>query len=243
MPDETKRHLWLGSIFALLVVSLVALFFWIWSHRTRSELRMIAQIQSGSDPATAFAVSPDGGLLARGAEHMIQVFNTSGSSLKWSIPTPSAVRALAFSPDGRMLAVGGRSSMVTLWRPEDGSDLTPLPDHQDNSDYPGDVLCLRFSHDGAWLAAGMRNGALKLWNLESHHHWSLAKGEEDGKDLLAVEFSQDNRWLVSGGQGEAVVLWDVMKIVRDEQEEASQLLRRVGSGTVTSVAVSDDGNL
>jgi WD40 repeat protein len=243
VEEKSQTKPWLVGIFVLLLIFSAILFFWVRLSGTTNELRAIAQIQPDSDPITAFAVSQDGGALARGAEHMIQVFRMSTNSLRWSTQTPNAVRALAFSPDGRMLAVGGRSSIVMLWKPENGSDLTPLPDNQDDSDYPGDVLCLRFSYDGSWLAAGMRNGAIKLWKLDSNDIWNLAKGEEKGKDVLAIDFSENNRWLVSGGQADAVVLWDLMKIVDDEQEEAPQYFQRIGSGTVTSVAVSNDGSL
>lgn len=226
----------------LLVVLLFALFR---STTTKSEFRTIVQIEPTSEPepATAFAVSQDGGALARSSEHLIEVFRPSGS-LKWSITTPIAVRALAFSPDGRTLAVGGRNSTVMLWKPESDSELMPLPDNQDDSDYPGDVLGLCFSYDGTLLAAGMRNGAIKLWEL-NHKVWSLARGTEKGKDVLAVEFSGNNRWLVSGGKDDAVILWDIMKVMRNEQEEAPQSFQRVGAGTgtVTSVAVSGDGSL
>jgi len=62
------------------------------------------------------------------------------------------VFALAFSPDGSLLAAGGRASEVTLYRVADGSRVAGL------KGFTGSVHCLAFHPKGDRLAAGASTG-------------------------------------------------------------------------------------
>lgn len=69
-----------------------------------------------------------------------------------------AVRALAWSPDGRFLATGGDDSKLTIWYPT--RDQVPLLQLQ--LDTP--VLALAWSPDGKMLATASGN-AVRVWGL------------------------------------------------------------------------------
>jgi WD40 repeat protein len=72
------------------------------------------------------------------------------------------VRALAFSPDGRLLASGGQDQTVRFWRLAD-SGVTPGPVYQ----WPiGAVHALTFSPDGMTAAAAGESGSLLIWDVE-----------------------------------------------------------------------------
>ena len=64
---------------------------------------------------------------------------------------------LAYSPDGRSLAVAGKTRTIRLWDPVTGQELLTLEGHK------AQVNGLAFSPDGSILASCSHDGAVRLW--------------------------------------------------------------------------------
>src|SRR5262245_56870438 len=93
------------------------------------------------------------------------------ASLRADLPDPiktfkhdAPVDVLAFSPDGKILAVGSRDSTISLWKL--GSDKEP----RRLTVRVGRFLHLAFSPDGKFLASSGGDGRVRLW--------AVATGEE-----------------------------------------------------------------
>ena len=69
------------------------------------------------------------------------------------------VNAVAFSPDGEIIASGSSDSTIRLWNPHNGMHLKTLEGHKEN------VNSIAFSPDGRTLASGSEDGTILLWNL------------------------------------------------------------------------------
>lgn len=117
------------------------------------------------------------------------------------------ITALAFSPDGRWLASGGRDNITILW--DLGSEDprmsgTILEGHENIID------AVAISPDGHWLATGDRNGIVLLWDLTSAtvESSSISLGGHQG-DITALAFSSDSRQLASGSTDTSVRMWDL----------------------------------
>ncbi len=67
--------------------------------------------------------------------------------------------ALAFSPDGRILATAGGNGLIRLWDPDTGDQRIALTGHA------GEVLCLAFAPDGRTLASAGEDQVIRLWDI------------------------------------------------------------------------------
>ncbi|MCB2214276.1 WD40 repeat domain-containing protein [bacterium] len=106
--------------------------------------------------------SPQGNLLATtGYEQRLKIWSPKDWTVLHEIPLENqGVQSLAFSPDGRTLAVAS-DHRVTLVDPDSGvvDQKVNLP--------PKGVYCLAFSPDGNWLACGAADKRIRVWALNA----------------------------------------------------------------------------
>jgi WD40 repeat protein len=69
----------------------------------------------------------------------------------------AGIEAIAWSPDGRLLASSGADHVVRLWDPTTGKPMAALKGHARG------VEALVWSPDGALLASGSDDGTVRLW--------------------------------------------------------------------------------
>lgn len=113
-----------------------------------------------------------------------------------------AVRAVAFAPDGDILASGGDDGFVRLWQVRDGKQRLALPGHQ------GRVSQLAFAPDGKTLAAGDGAGIVHLWDAATGRELErLSLLPEYHQPIVALAYSPAGTRLVAGSEV-GLAWWD-----------------------------------
>uniref|UniRef100_A0A093VDK5 Meiotic recombination protein rec14 n=1 Tax=Talaromyces marneffei PM1 TaxID=1077442 RepID=A0A093VDK5_TALMA len=100
-------------------------------------------------------MSNDGKYIASGHQNgSIYMFsNETGRLIK-------PVRAVAFSPGGKLLAAAGDSKVIVLYDTESGEQVTQLTGHS------AWILSLDWSHTGEYLLSASFDGKVKVWSVE-----------------------------------------------------------------------------
>jgi WD40 repeat protein len=96
------------------------------------------------------------------------------------------VRAISFSPDGKILASASADNTIKLWNISNGILLKSLTGHTNS------IWSVSFSPDGKIIASTASDGTIKLWNLNGNLIKTL-KGHNP--ILLDVHFSFDGKSL------------------------------------------------
>ena len=194
----------------------------IWDLRT-GKLHLDTSIPY---PGAGLAFSPDSRWLATGSCPAKEAFlfpscvggrgEVSPTILLWDVVQGKKIRewgehqggvsALAFSPNGRWLASGDATGVVTIWRMPDWrlQSTFKLPAYHPL--FPSSrnmVLALAFSPDGRWLAAGGW-GALILWDMGSQNLRHVVPTGIVG--VSAIQFLPDGRRFVYGRTDGVLIL-------------------------------------
>ena len=121
------------------------------------------------------------------------------------VATQSALRSVAYSPDGRYLAAGTAEGSVRIWDVDtDGSGLArgtaTLLGHG------AGVYALAFSPDGGLLASGSLDKTIRIWDFRQPDEEPITLQEHNGR-VWTVAFSPDGETLASAGTDKVIRLW------------------------------------
>ncbi|MGF1494130.1 MAG: NB-ARC domain-containing protein [Microcoleaceae cyanobacterium] len=185
----------------------------LWDVQTGQCLRSWTAYEPGGVLTLAF--SSNGQLLASGGEDTVVKLWTlhpdkMGTNRNLPLSDPEVcllegnegwVWAVAFSPNGKVLASGGEDNLIRLWNPETAECFQCLQGHKSW------IRSLAFTPDGKTLISGSADNTVKFWDVETatcvetldqHNNW-----------VTSVAVSPDGHQFASGSADETVRLWDL----------------------------------
>lgn len=156
------------------------------------------------------AFSPDGHWLASGSGDgsvmVLDLAGAEGGDATTGIGKPiyqfdigDDIHGVAFSPDGKLLAVGSYDQTVTLWNMATGQKVRTM---NGNASY---VHAVAFSPNGRWLISATHDNAVQVWEVSTGR---LVRTLAAHKGIVfSVTFSPNGRYFASAGDDDTIKLW------------------------------------
>jgi WD40 repeat protein len=138
---------------------------------------------------------------------------------QYTLTVEAGVRALAFSPDGALLAIGDAQGQIQLVRVDDGTPMHTL-------EAKAPAIWLAFSPDGALLGAKSHDGQIQLWHIGEQR----LRAQIDDTPVPEMPWQEPRvhaPFLVTADQ-EWLIAWD---------QESVRIYRLSDGGLVKRIAV------
>jgi len=168
-----------------------------------------SSLEGHGDVVRGIAFSPDGTHLASAAEASagpedgnvrVWAFKEGREVLRLKDAHLSGAYAVAYSPDGKLLASCGKDAKVMLWNMANGREVRVFAGHV------GEVYGVAYSHDGKLLASAGQDKTIRLWDAASGRALRVLHGHTE--PALCVAFSPDDQRLATGDAGVTMKVWD-----------------------------------
>jgi WD40 repeat protein len=183
------------------------------------DTRQVCQSFYHRGPVLDLAWHPDGQILAAACQ--------SGEIYLWDLEHAKtrrilgkhdgAVRRLAFTHQGDLLASAGSDQTVRLWIPFTGREMTlQLVSGEELEN-------LVFSSNDTQLGVRRVGEELRLWAVDPAREYRVLLGHSaPAEQIQTVDFSRNNQWLAAASD-DGIVIWDPDsgKKLRNLSEEAS----------------------
>ncbi len=182
-----------------------------------------AKGRRGKQPSGGIGFSPNGATLAAGFDSHVRLLALPELGTRLALRGHrNAVRSIAFSPDGVLLASGSRDGEIRIWEAGTGQFLREMKGHHDGPE------ALAFTPDSTRLASGFTDGTIRLWDVENGEDLLHLRGHSAA--IHALAFSRDGKRLASGSNDGFLRFWGtepdhVRRRARDQRRRLREEVR------------------
>ena len=129
----------------------------------------------------------------------------SGKKIPEFIASPAGIQRIAFSPDGKRIAVAAGDG-INVWDTVTGNQLLSYSGHGTGVRSSG----IAFSPDGKWIATSGNDATIKVWDSETGAEIFTLVGHTG--PTFGVAFSPDGQYLASSSVDRTVKIWKLPKV-------------------------------
>jgi WD40 repeat protein len=182
----------------------------LWEPDSAKTLRRFTY-DAGGGSVRCVALSGNGKTLAASVDsnnHTVFLWDVATGKRLHDFPGHQGrVSAVAFSPDGKVLATGageknsGPSNTIHLWDPVTGKPLRELGKGL------GLVYSVAYAPDGRSLAASNEDGTIRILDPNTGAELRRLAGHQGL--VMSIAFSADGKTLASRGYDRTIRIWDV----------------------------------
>jgi WD40 repeat protein len=207
------------------------------SNTDSEDMPSILTIDDGEHNAIVqgLTFTPDGKyLISAGNDKVVRIWNVSTAQTvrtlrgQISFGQDGEIYALALSPDGKWLAIGGLLSgtseekmAIRLYDFESGEIVNLLKGHTNI------IQSLAFSANGNFLISGSADQTAIIWNLETKEKLQTLSGHTG--NITAVAFTSDSKRVVTASSDQTMRFWQVddgelLKILKGHEEQITAVV-------------------
>ena len=176
---------------------------------------------------------------ARTQSSVIRLWNSRTGKPAGRFETSRGVTALAFSPDGRIIATANADNTISLWEilsgkeclritilvlqaaPNPVSPLRPIMALPPTHGGASSIVSLSFANDGRTLAAASGDKSVRLFELPTGKEIGAFTGHVGA--VTAVAFAPDSKTVVTGSADTTAVVWAGDRYIKAPTVQSVQL--------------------
>jgi WD40 repeat protein len=163
--------------------------------------------------------------------YVFYVLDASTGEIKATGDLAGTTRDLAFSPDGRWLAVADYSNRISVWRVDPNGEI-----HRDavHAGHSRTINAIRWSHDSQGFYSVGDDGLFVRWSTHDLGGWYPEWHKAHDVELIALEVGDKDEIYCSTWDGR-------IELVDAENGEFVENLLKLPKGRAFALALSDDG--
>ena len=166
-------------------------------------------LKAHSQPMYCMAFAPDGQRLATAcSDKTVAVWDVATCACVYKLSPADFCNAVAYSPDGRYLAVGigaSSSGQLRVYNAQTGKEICK------HEHYSTTVSTVAFSADGTRLATGCYDGFVRVYDTSSFSLLLSFKAHTDQQGIWGLQFApRQNDLLLSASHDSTVKLWQLI---------------------------------